>query len=126
LYHALNIFFFVFHLVLIVFNLGGWAFRKTRKLHFITIALTAFSWFGLGWFYGWGYCFLTDWHYDVRHELGLIVDSSSYIHFMLKRLGIDFWNEQTTNIITGVSFVAAVILTLWFNISDYIRAKRAQ
>jgi len=126
LYHALNIFFFVFHLALIVFNLGGWAFRKTRKLHFIAIALTAFSWFGLGWFYGWGYCFLTDWHYDVRHELGLVVDSSSYIHFMLKRLGIDFWNEQTTDVITGVSFAAAVVLTLWFNISDYKRAKRAQ
>ena len=57
-YTFLNIFFFVFHTVFTLFNMGGWAFPKTRKLHLITLSLTAFSWFILGIWYGWGFCFV--------------------------------------------------------------------
>ena len=55
-FQFLNIFFFVFHSVFTLFNITGWAFRKTRKWHLITMLLTAASWFILGIWYGWGYC----------------------------------------------------------------------
>ena len=56
----------VFHLTLTLFNLTGWILKKTRKLHLVVLMVTAASWFVLGIWYGWGYCPLTDWHWQVR------------------------------------------------------------
>src|SRR5688500_9264531 len=82
LFEALNVFFFVFHIALILFNLFGWTIKKLRKWNLLTLGLTAASWFLLGAFYGFGYCFLTDWHWQVREKLGYSTDSNSYIHFL--------------------------------------------
>ena len=35
----------IFHLAIVLFNLFGWIPRGTRKVNFITILLTAASWF---------------------------------------------------------------------------------
>src|SRR5262249_8135894 len=56
--------FLVFHTALVLFNMFGWAWRRTRVLHLVTLGATAFSWFVLGAFYGWGYCLCTDWHFQ--------------------------------------------------------------
>ncbi len=85
--------------------------------------LVAFSWFGLGLIYGMGYCFITDWHFEVRRELGLVVDSQSYIHFLLKRIHLDFWSAQTTNLITAISFAVLLILSIALNGRDYLLKK---
>jgi hypothetical protein len=37
-YQFLNIFLFIFHTVFTLFNIVGWAFTKTRKLHLITLS----------------------------------------------------------------------------------------
>jgi hypothetical protein len=113
----LNVFFFCFHAAVILFNLFGWIWKRTRKLHLISIGITAFSWFALGAFYGWGYCFLTDWHYEVRHQLGLPVDSNSYIHFMLLRSGYEPWSAKTTDIITVTLFVSCMLAAILVNSS---------
>lgn len=115
----LNVFFFAFHLILILFNITAWAFRKWRKWHLIAVGITAFSWTALGWFYGWGYCFLTDWHFDIRRELGLTVDSSSYIQFLINRVGINVWSAQVTDLITAVCFGVVLFLSIYLNIRDY-------
>ncbi len=83
MYQFLNIFFFVFHTVWTLFNMTGWMFRPTRRLHLVTLTLTALSWFVLGIWYGWGYCLCTDWHWQVRRELGFRDESNSYIHFLV-------------------------------------------
>jgi hypothetical protein len=114
-YQLLNIFFFVFHTLFTLFNLIGWAFSKTRKLHLITMLLTAFSWFLLGAWYGWGYCFCTDWHWDVREKLGYEDRSSSYIHFLiLKIFGLNL-NPQLVEKATLVIFLVCFVLSLWYN-----------
>ncbi|MFZ6666239.1 DUF2784 domain-containing protein [Peijinzhouia sedimentorum] len=82
----LNIFFFVFHTALILFNLFGWLFRKTRKPHFYSILLMLFSWLILGFWKGFGYCFLTDWHYQILRKLGERDLPNSYISFLVKTL----------------------------------------
>ena len=97
-YRFLNIFFFIFHTTFTVFNIVGWIFPKTRKLHLITMSLTAFSWFILGIWYGWGYCFCTDWHWMVREKLGYRDQSRSYIHFLILKLaGINFEEKMVEN-----------------------------
>ncbi|MBM3415996.1 MAG: DUF2784 domain-containing protein [Bacteroidetes bacterium] len=114
----LNIFFFVFHTAFTLFNMSGWAFRKTRKLHLITLLLTAASWFILGIWYGWGYCFCTDWHWQVREAMGYHDRSNSYIHFLvLKLTGINF-NEQLVEDITLIVFLISMVLSVWLNLGD--------
>lgn len=118
LLEAANVFFFVFHVALIIFNLFGWIHRNTRKWNLLTLALTAFSWFVLGLFYGWGYCFLTDWHWDIREALGYSIDSSSYIRFLLLKLTPFNFSEETVNTWTAILFGAAVVLSLYVNFRD--------
>ena len=48
LYHFLDKFFFVFHSSIILFNLFGWIWRKTRRWNLLLILLTAASWTFLG------------------------------------------------------------------------------
>jgi Protein of Unknown function (DUF2784) len=115
-YQFLNIFFFIFHTVFTLFNMIGWAFAKTRKLHLVTLSLTAFSWFVLGIWYGWGYCFCTDWHWDIREKLGYEDRSNSYIHFLILKLtGVNLKPqlvEHVTLIIFLISFALSIGLTL--------------
>ncbi len=111
----LNIFFFVFHTTFTLFNVVGWMFTKTRKLHLITMALTAFSWFVLGLWYGWGYCFCTDWHWQVREALGYHDHSNSYIHFLiLKGTGADL-NTRLVDTATALVFAVSLLASLWVN-----------
>jgi Protein of Unknown function (DUF2784) len=115
-YAFLNIFFFVFHTLFTLFNMVGWAFPKTRKLHLITVSLTAFSWFILGIWYGWGFCFCTQWHWDVRRKLGFTDESNSYIHFLiLKVTGINLSEdlvEKGTLIVFLICFALSVVLNI--------------
>ena len=82
---VLNIAFFVFHSAWIVFVCTGWVWTRTRPWQLAAIALTAASWFVLGFRYGWGYCPFTDWHWQVRARLGFI-DPPSYIQLLLREL----------------------------------------
>ena len=124
-YAFLNIFFFVFHTVFTLFNMTGWLFRKTRKWNLVTLLLTAISWFVLGIWYGWGYCVCTDWHWDVREELGYHDQQRSYIHFLLLKLtGIDF-NEKLVENVTLAVFIISLVMSIWLNIRDWKRNKSA-
>jgi Protein of Unknown function (DUF2784) len=115
-YSFLNIFFFIFHTAFTLFNIAGWIFPKTRKLHLITMLLTAFSWFVLGIWYGWGYCACTDWHWQAREAMGLYDRSDSYIHFLLLKLtGINF-DPQLVEHVSLIIFLVCFILTVWLTI----------
>jgi hypothetical protein len=123
-YQFLNIFFFAFHTLFTLFNITGWLFRATRKWNLITLLLTAFSWFVLGIWYGWGYCLCTDWHWTVRERLGYHDQQNSYIHFLLLKLtGINF-NEDLVNNVTLIVFVISLTISLWLNIRDRKKMKR--
>lgn len=126
LYHFLNYFFFVFHTVFTIFNITGWVFYRTRKWNLITLSLTAFSWFVLGIWYGWGFCFCTQWHWEVREKLGYHDQTVSYIHFLLLKLtGIDF-NIHLVDTITLIVFVISLLMSAWLNIRDFRKRKSLQ
>ena len=118
LLNMLNVFFFGFHTLIILFNVFGWMVPKWRLAHFIVLGLTAFSWFVLGIWYGWGYCFCTDWHWQVRELLGYHDMSPSYIHFLILKLtGADL----------SVSFVETGTVIVFFialGISTYLNVNR--
>lgn len=118
-YEMADKFFFAFHIALIFFNLFGWIPRALRKWNLVSLSLTAFSWFVLGIFYGFGYCFLTDWHWDVREKLGYTTESNSYIHFLITNMTPISVSEKTVDVFTAVLFFAAMMTSLALNIRDW-------
>lgn len=120
----LNSFFFVFHTVFTLFNITGWAFRKTRRLNLVTLLLTAFSWFVLGIWYGWGYCFCTDWHWQVREKLGYHDQRQSYIQFLVYKLTGKLFNEELVNYTTLIVFLLSLALSILLNVRDSKLKKR--
>ena len=116
--HLANYFFYVFHTVLILFNLFGWLFQKTRKLNLLTLLITFISWFLLGIWKGWGYCFLTDWHYSVLRELGDHELPSSYIAFLVKKSTGWLPDIELVNTLTLWIAVFALGSSLWVNLKS--------
>lgn len=113
--HFLNYFFYIFHTVLVLFNLFGWLHPKTRKFHFYSLVITLFSWGILGIWYGFGYCLLTDWHYQVLRKLGETGMPSSYIAFLIEIFtgwlpGADLVNNWTL-----ILTVVALVCSVWVN-----------
>jgi hypothetical protein len=117
-------FFFVFHSAVIVFALFGWVFRKTRKANLAVILFIAFSWFILGIWYGYGYCPCTDWHWQVREELGYLDMPSSYTKFLIdKATGWDV-DQRGVDVLTLVLLGAAFTLSLAANLRDWRKRRR--
>jgi hypothetical protein len=125
IYHIIDIFFVIFHTSLIVFNLFGWLWKRTRIWNLITLALTGASWLFLGLLVGVpGYCPFTDWHFTVLEKLGRTDLPNSYIKYLADRLtGFDF-NPAMVDRITLITFIVAVIISIFLNIRDFMRKKR--
>ena len=70
MYIFLDALLFLLHSLLIIFVLTGWAIKKTRKTHLTLLGLTLFSRLGLGYWYRFGYCPLTDWHWQLKRRQG--------------------------------------------------------
>ena len=116
---TVDLFFVIFHTVLTLFNLSGWAWKKSRRLNLITLLLTGASWFVLGLFYGIGYCPLTEWHFRVLRKLGERNLPYSYIDYLIERLtGVDF-SAKLVDTATGIGFFLALGISLFLNIKDW-------
>jgi hypothetical protein len=119
IYHILDIFFILFHSSLIIFNLSGWIFRKTRLWNMITLTLTGASWLFLGLIVGTlGYCPFTEWHFNILLKLGKDNLPNSYIKYLTDRLtGMDI-SESIVDKITLYSFLAVFFVSIILNIKD--------
>ena len=116
-----DIFFFVFHTILILFNVFGWLVPRWRFINFITLSLTAFSWFILGIWYGWGYCPFTDWHWQIREMLGYQDMSSSYIHFLILEFTGFNLSVNMVDACTVIVFFSAFIISACLNVKKWVR-----
>lgn len=121
----LDIFFLVFHSVFTLFNMTGWIWKKTRKAHLVTVLLTACSWFVLGIWYGWGYCFCTDWHWQVRAALGRPIRSDSYIHFLILELTGFNPPPHLVDAVTLAVFIGCAVLSIGLNLKDAVMKRGA-
>ncbi len=117
--------FFVFHSVLIIFVLVGWAWRKTRPTHLVAVALIVLSWFGLGIFFGIGYCPCTHLHWLVRKQISADELPESYLKFLLDSLTGGDVNATLVDSTAVIVFVAVALLSIWLNLRDR-RLRRTQ
>lgn len=119
MYVLLDIGFIIFHTVLILFNLFGWIWETTRRWNLATLLLTAFSWFGLGIWYGFGYCPCTDWHWMVRRKLGYTDMPNSYIKFLIHQLtGLNI-DAAVVDMGTAIFFFLALIISFYVNFKNF-------
>lgn len=113
--YLLDLFFYWFHICIILLNSFGFIFPKTRRLHFWVIHLTLFSWIVLGYNYGWGYCFLTDWHYDILYKLGEAPSPSFIVYLAQRCCGINL-GIKTADIAAVFVLIIALIGAYYFKL----------
>jgi len=126
LYRIIDIFFVLFHSSLILFNVLGWIWKRTRIWNLITLGLTGASWFILGLIIGVpGYCPFTDWHFTILEKLGETNLPNSYIKYLADRLtGLDI-NPSLVDNVTLYTFISATVISLFLNIRDYLKMRKS-
>lgn len=112
----------VVHVLVVLANLLLWIPPAWRRWHLWVVAATCVSWFGLGLFYGMGYCLLTDWHWKLRVARGVHVAPQSFIHHVLvDGLGIPL-AQSAVDTLTAVAFACVVSASLALNVRDSLSA----
>ena len=117
----LDILFTLLHLFIILFNLFGWILPATRRANFICIVLTAFSWFVLGIWWGWGYCPITDWQWQIKEKLGQHNLPNSFITWFAEKITHTRYSDSLINTLTLSLFLLAAVLSVYFN---FIKGKK--
>lgn len=124
MYAFLDKFFFVFHSSLMIFILFGWIWKKTRVANLVIILLTTFSWTILGIWYGFGFCPSTEWHWQVRMELGYYDMPATYTKFLVDSLtGLDV-NAKIVDIFAVLFLSLALFASVWTNVRDWRGIRR--
>ena len=123
LYHVLDWFFMIIHPALILFNITGWIWKKTRKANLILLLITGGSWLILGIWYGIGYCPLTDWHFGVLRKLTTEDLPHSYIKYLADRMTGWKLDETLINYLTASFYFLALICSLIINIRTRFKMK---
>ena len=124
LYQIIDALLTLVHLAVIGFNLLGWLWTSTRRWHLLAIGLTAASWGILGIWYGFGYCPITDWQWDIKGKLGEDNLPNSFIKYIVdEATGIDV-ASGIIDVVTGVAFALAIIVSIWVNFrSTYLNTQ---
>jgi hypothetical protein len=123
-YLILDKFLLYFHAGVTLFGALGWIFKKTRKLNLFVLVVTMFSWVVLGIWYGWGYCVLTDIHWNIKERMGDFNIPRSYIKYLVDEItGLNF-DARLVDIVTVIWFCIALICSVLLNIYDFRKSKQ--
>lgn len=108
-----NIFFHLVHLAVVFFFLFGWLSGKTLPAHFILSVLILLSWCGLGIFYGFGYCLVTDIQWKIKKQMGEEPYTEYYIKYMIDKVtGLDTNPDKVNAVTTHTFFIILFISTI--------------
>lgn len=115
----------IFHSIFVLFVLVGWIFPITRKAHLIALGLTLVAWLGIGLWVGTiGYCPLTDWHWDIKRELGERNMSGSFISYMLTKVTGIVFERKLVDIGTAAGLVISVLAAAYVNFRSYLETRK--
>jgi len=103
------------HFVIIGFNLLGWIWKRTRKLHLIVVCATAACWFILGIWFGIGYCPITDWDWQIKEKLGEHNLPNSFIKYYADIIMGHSVSASLIDTLTAAGFFIAALLAVYFN-----------
>jgi hypothetical protein len=109
----LDIFISIIHVLLILACLLGWMFPRTRRAHLILMAGLVGCWFLLGLKYGIGYCPLTDWHWQVKGQLGEGSLPHSFIKYIWDKIFPAPISPKAVDILTFAAFFISLTAALY-------------
>jgi len=112
--HFANYFFHVVHVALILFVAFGWIFPAARPLHLVFVCLIFLSWFGLGLFYGIGYCPVTSYHWKLRQSLDLPI-KDTYIKYFLDKVFRRNFDSSFVSTVTWGWFLAVSAFNVFYS-----------
>ena len=112
---VLDYFLTILHLFIIGFNLLGWIWQKTKRLHFWFAMTTLGCWTILGIWFGLGYCPITDWQWNVKTELGEQNLPASFIKYFADKITHSNVNSDLIDALTLLFFVIAIICSVKVN-----------
>ena len=96
-----------------LFNVFGWILVPLRVFHLWMMGATLGSWLVLGWSYGFGYCPITDWHWQVKSQLDPSPLPSSYIQYLFDQVfGMNI-DKLTANWLAGFGLLVGVSGAAW-------------
>ena len=72
-------------------------------------------WFVPGIWFGWGYCPITDWEWQVKERLGETNLPNSFIKYYADKITGKNIDPSVVDTTTLVLFLAAIILSLYVN-----------
>lgn len=110
----LDLLFHFLHISIIFWNLFGWIFQRFIILHFFSLNLVLFSWVFLGFFYGFGYCFLTDFHWRIKLLKGEKNLPNSYIEYILQKFGFYYDSNSIDIFVLGTTIMIYIISFYFF------------
>ncbi len=122
--YALKLLDFLLHLIhlsIIGFFIFGWLIESTRIAHFILSLLILISWCGLGIFFGFGYCLVTDIQWKIKKRLNQIPTTEFYIKYILDKMSGLNINPNIINGITTFAFFGIFIISISFILIDFFR-----
>lgn len=105
----------ILHLLIISFNLFGWIFKLTRKIHFWFAMATLACWTILGIWFGLGYCPITDWQWTIKTELGEQNLPGSFIKYFADRILGSNINADLIDVSTLGFFLIAIACSIKVN-----------
>ena len=111
----LDILFTIVHLSLISFNLFAWIWPVTRRAHLIVAGATSASWFILGIWYGWGYCPITEWQWNVKEKLGETNLPNSFIKYFADKITGKNFLPSLIDDVTLYTFLIAIVASIYVN-----------
>lgn len=106
----------IIHLAFTFFNLTGWIWKATRKAHIVTLGLTLLSWIVLGYWYGWGYCLLTDIQWDIKEKLGEKNLPASFIKYFADKIKGSNIPSIWIDRMTLTCFVIVILASVYVNV----------
>ncbi len=110
--------FFFLHSCIVLFNVFGWMWRRTRRANLVLLLLTLASWLLMGAIYGVGYCVCTDLHFRVRRALGYHDLGDSYLSFLVWKVTGYLPSDHLVRIVSGTVFCFCLVISLWLNWRD--------
>ena len=112
---VLDFLFTILHLFIIGFNLLGWIFKTTRKTHFWFVMATLGCWIILGFWFGFGYCPITDWQWHIKTQLGEQNLPDSFIKYFADKVFNSNINADLIDALTLIFFLIPIVCTIKVN-----------
>lgn len=110
----LNVVLHLLHSGMVLFVLLGWIWRPLLTAHRSLLIVIWLSWIGLGWLVGYyGYCILTDYHWQLGRAMGDTDLPPSYIEYLLRIPLRHDLPDRAVSIGTGIVFAVMTFVSFF-------------